>query len=497
MTDTNPKPTYDFSSFKLAMENMSQKKNSNSNSSFNFWGYRQSSIYTIDEVEKILTNGSPERKKELSFSFFESDGFYKNLITYYATLLTYQGLIIPNPSPGRKLSEKSLKKQYLAAVDFIENFPFKTFFTNVAQKVLVEGSYYGLIQEATKTKLSILDLPASHCRSNSKNLQEQDRIELNLAYFNTLNNETEQKNTLNLYPKYIRQAYYRFVKKGGPQWIFIPVKDSIYFNFFDEIPFFLHTILPIYKYHDAVETDRLRELEEVKKIIVQQVPHLPNGDLLFSPPEVEVMHNATVGMLQNNPHVSVLTSYNEVEAITSKTTSDVRNNSLEKMLNNIYSEAGVSSHVFASTGSSTLNTSIKNDMAFMMVLGNKFSNFLSLLLNTLFQTQTISFQYQIFPLSIYTANEFVDSALKMASQGYSFIVPSLGMGISQRNLENLKELENDVLELDKKLLPLSSSHTQSAGGGTPGRPTLPQEDKSPKTLQNEQSQDNTAGGSNL
>lgn len=493
MTDTNSKKAYDFASFKLAMENMSQRKNLES--SLSFWGYRRPTNYTIENVEKILTSGSPEGKKKLSFSFFESDGFYKNLITYYATLLTYQGLIIPNPGPGKKLSEKSLKKQYLAAVNFVENFPFKIFFTNVAKKVLVEGSYYGLIQEASKDKLSVLDLPATHCRSNTKNLQEQDRIELNVTYFNTITDESERKSTLNLYPKYVRQAYQRFVAGGKSQWVSIPIKDSIYFNFFDETPFFLHTILPIYKYHDAVETDRLRELEEIKKIIVQQVPHLPNGELLFSPPEVEVMHGATVDMLRNNPHVSVLTSYNDVEAITSKTTSDVRNNSLEKMLNNIYSEAGVSSHVFASTGSSTLNTSIKNDIALMMVLGNKFSDFLSLLLNTLFKSQTISFQYQIFPLSIYNATEFVDNALKMASQGYSFILPSLGMGISQRNLENLKELENSVLELDKKLLPLSSSYTQSAGGGTPGRPELPQEDKSPKTLQNEQSEDNTTGGS--
>ena len=39
-------------------------------------------------------------------------------------------------------------------------------------------------------------------------------------------------------------------------------------------------------------------------------------------------------------------------------------------------------------------------------------------------------------------------------------------GVSQKDLMNLKSLENDVLKLDKLLLPLQSSYTQSNGTGT-------------------------------
>ena len=75
-------------------------------------------------------------------------------------------------------------------------------------------------------------------------------------------------------------------------------------------------------------------------------------------------------------------------------------------------------------------------------------------------------------------------------------MPALASGFSQRDLSNIKDLENTLLELEEKLIPLASSHTQSGGQDGPGRPVLPADEKSPKTLRNEESLDNTTGGSN-
>ena len=47
----------------------------------------------------------------------------------------------------------------------------------------------------------------------------------------------------------------------------------------------------------------------------------------------------------------------------------------------------------------------------------------------------------------------------------------------------------------EKLIPLSSAYTQTAGTGKVGRPELPADQKSQKTIQNEQALDNN-GGSN-
>ena len=59
--------------------------------------------------------------------------------------------------------------------------------------------------------------------------------------------------------------------------------------------------------------------------------------------------------------------------------------------------------------------------------------------------------------------------------------------------DHFKDLENDALDLMKKLQPLASAYTQSTG--KVGRPELPLDQQSEKTIQNEQSLDNN-GGSN-
>ena len=89
--------------------------------------------------------------------------------------------------------------------------------------------------------------------------------------------------------------------------------------------------------------------------------------------------------------------------------------------------------------------------------------------------------------------------------------------MSQRDLINVKDLENDVLKLGDRLKPLQTSYTQSASGkgdgdeengdGDPkekpaetdidegGRPKLKEDKKSDKTIENEKSLDKTGGGS--
>ena len=71
------------------------------------------------------------------------------------------------------------------------------------------------------------------------------------------------------------------------------------------------------------------------------------------------------------------------------------------------------------------------------------------------------------------------------------------MGLSQKELGDLKDLENQVLDLRNKLIPLQSSYTESNNSGdTNGdgqsqvcAPKKSDIELSPKTLQNEESLD--------
>lgn len=486
---------FDLSSFKKAQEGMIA---ANDAAYDNGWGAignrRRSKDYTLEEIERIINSDSIPEQQKLSRTFFYKGGHYKRILLHYATLLKYAGMVIPRPSFGKSLSTTRIAKKYHKAVEFVEGISVETFFTNCALRTLIDGCYYGVIQTMDKDRLTVLELPARYCTTRFKDTQGNDIIEFNLDYFDTFLTKREQKAILRVYPKFISNAYEQY--KGGKRslkWVFIPADVGVCFPFFDNQPLFLSTIPSTILLDETIETERERDLEEIRKILVQKVPHLTSGDLLFEPDEAEVMHKGSVEMMGKNKNISVLTTYADVDAVVSKTASDASRNSIEQMSQNVYQETGVSSQLFASTGSATLDTSLKNDLALMMYLAGKFANFITNTTNTLFSDRDISFKYQILPVSYYNEEKYIDRTFKMASSGYSFLYPAIAMGISQQDLGSIKDLENDVLNLAEKLKPLSSSYTQSAAN-SPGAPAKEQEDKAEKTIENEESMDNTTGG---
>ena len=131
-------------------------------------------------------------------------------------------------------------------------------------------------------------------------------------------------------------------------------------------------------------------------------------------------------------------------------------------------------------------------MSLMMILGNKYARFITKIVNELFSNGNVSFKFALLPISYYNRSDYITDSLKLAQNGYSFLLPAIGTGMSQRELISIKELENDVLKLPEVLIPLSSSYTQS--NKEPGAPEKRPEDKSDKTIQNENAIDHQGQG---
>ena len=473
--------------------------------------------YTTEEVHTIINLGSSSEQQKLSRSYFHKGGYYTQVVLHYATLLTYAGLLIPNPSAGKDLSTSHIQKRYYNAMDYVEQMQLPTFLTNCAVRALTDGCYYGLVTELEKSVFTTIDLPAEYCRSNFKDAMGNDVIEFNLAYFNTITDKDARKGALAAYPKAISKAYKEWNSgKRASSWFIVPSEISICFPLLSGRPPFLSVIPATIDYDEAVVTERERDLEEIRKIIVQKIPHLTDGRLLFEPDEALEIHQGTVGMLKGNKNISVMTTYADVDAIASKTSAESTVGTLDKMEKNIYAQAGVSSEVFTSSGSSSLDTSLRNDMAFMMLLANKFSAYITNLLNRKFSNSNVTFKYTILPVTYHNYDKFVDTSFKLVGSGYSFLLPAIALGISQKDLGNLKDLENKVLLLGEKLIPPSTSYTQSASGtsdgedpkgegeaGQPvktdidvgGRPSKEEGEKADTTLEKEKSLDKNGGGS--
>lgn len=448
--------------------------------------------YSLEEIERIIESSSLSSQIILSRNYFMKGGFYQRLLLHYATLLKYVSLLIPNPGFGKNLSESYISKKYYNAVNFIDNAKLPKLFTHIAIKTLRDGCYYGVIQEVTDKSISILDLPIFYCRSRFKDKEGNDIVEFNVTYFETITDKDFRKKALAAYPKEVVNWYRRYkARKTNDPWCYISTETGICMSLVDDKPIFLNIISAELEYDDAKEINRERDLEEIRKILVQHIPHLTDGGLLFEPDEALEMHRGAVDMTKRNENLSVLTTYADVDAIVSKTSNDNALNSVDKALANIYATAGSSSQLFGTESNLSLSTSITNDMALMMILAQKLENFITSIINNKFGNSNVTFTYKILPISHYNQKDYVETSLKLANSGYSFLLPALALDISQRELSNIKDLENNVLKLKEKLQPLSTAFTET---GNVGRPAKDAQDKSAKTIANEESLDH--GGSN-
>ena len=484
----------DLATFKRATKGMI-KTNSDLISRWDRYERTAPGEYTPERIKEILEDGTLETQQQLSRHFFYQDGFYSRIILHYATLLKYIGVLIPKIGFKGKIKSKSNDKKYFLASKFCDNNNFPTLFINCSLKVLIDGRYYGFITY-NKDKMYLIDLPYRFCRTRYKDLEGNELVEFNLQYFNSITDEQDREDALAFYPRAISNEY-RKMKKGKrtETWVLVPPEIAVTFAFFDNArPLFLSMIPAALQYDDAVETDRERDKEEIRKIIVQTIPHNNQNEFLLEPDEVEELHTGAVGMLKDNDNIRVLTTYGNVDAIVSKTSNDSAANSIKQMLQNIYSKAGVSGQIFASDSNLAIKVSIRNDIALMMILANQYSTIITNILNKQFGNTNINFKYQFLPISYQNDDEYLDTALKLGNSGYSFILPALAMGITQGDLVDLKSLENDLLELHEKLIPLATSYTQSSNGegnGKVGRPALNPEDKTDKTIQNEAAENKT------
>lgn len=488
MDENNIAPSkVDIETFKKAITNMIATTDTAYDSRYARKKSVRARPYTTEEIKDIISSGSLSQQVTLSNSYFALDGYYRRIIIYYATFLKYVGVLIPEYQ-GK--ATKQIIDTYNKAMNFINLANMYSICSDFAIKALTNGTYYGVVQRADENGFAILDLPFNYCSTRYKDQQNNDLIEFDLSYFESISDKKQRRIALEVYPDVIKKAYKKWQNKRTyeNQFYLIPSDVGICFPLFDGRPMFLSTLQDISDYYDYKDYDKERVQEDIRKILVQKVPHNSDGSLTFEPDEAEEMHRGTVQMLKGNKNVSVLTTYADVDVHSSDTTNASVNNILDTASTSIYKQAGVSPQVFAMVGNIAVEVSIQKDGALCMYMANKFATFFTTLVNSLFANENIKFKYSFLDVSHYNEKQYIENSFKLASSGYSFLLPALAMGMNQSDFSNIKSLENDILKLDKKLKPLQSSYTQS-GSGSPGAPAKEAGEKSERTLENEKSKE--------
>ena len=461
-------------------------------------------FYSLELIKETLAYGEPVQLRELSRFSYRYFGIYQRVVNYYSKLLLFDYVLTPKVKTT--MAKNKILAKYNSALSFLDKMNIPVNFQQITFKILKNGAYYGFFR-VFDDGITFQELPIEYCRTRYKDSRGINILEFNLKYFYTIESESNRQQILNSFPKEIIKEWNKYIKGIGKtdSWIEVDTKIGVAFNFGDEIPYFVNAIPELVRLDEAQDREGDRESEELQKILINKMPISNKTDEpIFEPDEAAVMHQGLVGMLSNNKYIDVLTTFGETSLEQAQSTANqAQNNSLNKFTSNVFDNLGASAQLFNAEGNTALKYSTDKDTSLMFSLAMTFFVWITYIVNSKFADSKISFDVELLPTTIHNRKELMDFYLKGAQYGYSKIYTGVVQGIKQSNITNLLSLENDVLKLTDKMIPLSSSHTLTNDGknqnsaeknknstnekdnnNEPGRPELSDSDKSDKTIAN-------------
>ena len=469
--------------------------------------FRKISPQLADKVQvlRAIHYGDLDRMRDISNYFYKISGIYQRLCRYMAYMYRYDWLVTPYYDTD-SIKPNKILDGFNKVLAYLDKFQAKKFFGEVALKVIRNGCYYGYLIARNGTVV-VQELPPKYCRSRFV-VNGQPAIEFNMKYFNDMFTNTEQRaKMLKVFPPEFEKGY-KLYKQGklkpdfpGDEsgWYLLDIGSVIKFNLNGEdFPPFIAVIPAIIDLDAAQDLDRRKMQQQLLKIIIQKMPIDKNGDLVFDVDEAQQLHNNAVQMLSKAIGIDVLTTFADVEVAdmadnkTSTTTDD-----LEKVERTVYNEAGVSQMQFNTDGNIALEKSVLNDEASMWNLIQQFETFLNVLLTPYNKSpKKVSYRAQILPTTIYNYKDLAKQYKEHTQLGYSKMLPQIALGQSQSAVLATAYFENDILDLVNVFIPPLMSSTMNAevlnrnknsDGEGAGRPEKSDDEKSTKTLQNQES----------
>lgn len=452
--------------------------------------------YDKQQIRRFLENPQQyERQiREVSLYLAGSSSHYVRLILYLSTMLTLDHLVVPIDA---KMSKSKMLDRYTSATSYIDAFNVKHELSKIIPTILIEDIFYGYESRANGTS-TIRKLPANYC----KIVGVEDGIFIfafNFTYFNG------KEHLLRDYPKEFKILFNK-AKQTGNSWQELnPNLGAVCFKFRDDLTYGLPLLAPLFEEVIELESkkDRANEKEELEnfKLLVQKIPMKADPksekDYVLTLPTVKKFHSNIKTALPKN--VGLISTPMEIEDYSFERKTSADNANLSEAQDVLFTSAGFG-NIFSATNKSL--TALKNanlsDQSLMFKLLRQFERFFNARLKTLFG-KDCGMTVWFLDITIFNREDKINEFLKLAQFGLPKSTIAVATGMSQSQFLGLNALE-EHLELEDKLVPLNSSHTQNQNakvneskGATEdgGHPTSEQEEKNKKEKVTSTSEENT------
>ena len=446
-------------------------------------------LYKREDIVKYLKN--PYRyERELRNAviyLYGASAHFRRLIQYFVSLSDLAYVVEPYKTDTSTAKPSTTRRNYRRVLNLISSMDVKNQFEKILTVCLREDVFYGTIRETPDSTI-IQQLPSEYCAISVI----EDNV-LNVTFdFSYFDNNND---VLDLYPDEFKRKYRLFEKdRIARRWQELDAPNSFAIKCNKDIlhyamPPFAGILREIYDLEDYKTLRMTKEEIENYALLVMKLGVDDEGNWQMDYEKAKKFYHNLDDVLPEE--IGSVLSPMPIDKISFERTHPGTVDTISEAEQNLFTAAGVSSLLFnnAKASANALLLSIKADQALTYSIVKS----IECMVNRFIHRHGYGkyFKTTFIDCSIFTRKEVGDAYLKAATYGLPTIsYYAASQGVSQDALDGMNYLEDTVLNLKARFVPLRNSATMSsADSPTDGEVGRPQKDIGELTDAGEQSQE--------
>lgn len=429
------------------------------------------SMFTPEQVSRFLQNPTIFEKelRQLSNYLYNVNGFYKNIIQYFAKLPTYAYTLTPTNMPD-KINKDRATKAFIKFATEVDKMNIKHEMDKALLKAFKEDIFYAYVVE-DKTTFFLLHLDPDFCKITSKDVVYN--FSFDFSFFD------RNEELLNSYPDEFKIKHMQYKNTSIGKWIEIDPDNSICLKVNEDITYPLIPFGAVFE--DLFNLDEYKKIKKQKTkmdnflLLAQKIPQLDNKEMNSFAIDLDLagqFHDALSQNVQSG--ISVSTSPLEITPIRMEQSKN-QNDTISQATRDIFSTSGVPQQLFNSEKNTAVGINksiiIAEQIAFSML--RQIERWVNRRLNKM--SGQYKFNIKIHDVTVFNQKDKADQYQKAAASSLPVVSEyAASLGISPLELYNKAKLENEILGIHEMFTPLQTSHTQSnkEGENEVGRKSL-------------------------
>lgn len=455
--------------------------------------------YTKDQISTYLTNPYSYQKnlRNAAIYLYAASSHFRRLIQYFVALSDLAYVVSPYRIDTSTAKAATLGKQYRRTLNLLSSMDIKNQFPKILTVCLREDTFFGTMW-VTNDNITIQQLPSDYCE-----IAVIEGNVLNVSFdFSYFDSNSEY---LELYPPEFSKKYNLYQNdRTGMKWQELDSPNSFAVKCNNDIlnysvPPFVGIFREIYDLEDYRALKMTKTELENYAMLVMRLGINKDGEWEMDLDKAKEFYSNLANVLPEE--VGAVLSPMQIDKIGFEKSNTGDTDTIAEAEQNLFTAAGVSTLLFNNdkASSNALLLSIKADQALTYGIVKSIET----VVNRFIQSYSYgkNFKVTFLDVSPYNRKEMGDQYLKAAQYGLPTLFHySASQGLSQADMDCMAFLENDILDLKRRLVPLQSSSTMSAdvsnnnGADGGGRPA---EDIGDLTDSGESSQEHDDGDNSL